>query len=234
MSKIFYGTICATNNQAAINSDVREAIDNYIADFACYERKLIIELDGGQHNEQKNIQKDKNRQKYLEDNGFTVLRFWNNDVIENIESVLNKIYETILETPKNKDIPDKNSSHAPSPPAGEGWGEGSTPPTILLHGVTASGKTEVYFKLIKDCIDAGKNVLFLAPEIALASQLTKRLAKKFGTEDVAIWHSSISDGERYDVWQKLYKNEIKILAGSPFRGFCTSQKYRLDNHRRGA
>ena len=88
------------------------------------------------------------------------------------------------------------------------------PPVILLHGVTASGKTEVYFKLIKDCIDSGKNVLFLAPEIALASQLTKRLAKKFGTEDVAIWHSSISDGERYDVWQKLYKNEIKILAGA--------------------
>lgn len=87
-------------------------------------------------------------------------------------------------------------------------------PQILLHGVTASGKTEVYFKLIDDTIKAGKNVLFLAPEIALASQLTKRLAKKFGTRDVAIWHSSISEGERYDVWQKLYKNEIKILAGA--------------------
>ena len=87
-------------------------------------------------------------------------------------------------------------------------------PEILLHGVTASGKTEVYFKLIDDTIKSGKNVLFLAPEIALASQLTKRLAKKFGIEDVAIWHSSISDGERYDVWQKLYKDEIKILAGA--------------------
>lgn len=87
-------------------------------------------------------------------------------------------------------------------------------PEILLHGVTASGKTEVYFKLIDDTIKSGKNVLFLAPEIALASQLTKRLAQKFGTEDVAIWHSSISDGERYDVWQKLYKDEIKILAGA--------------------
>ena len=87
-------------------------------------------------------------------------------------------------------------------------------PEILLHGVTASGKTEVYFKLIDDTIKSGKNVLFLAPEIALASQLTKRLAKKFGTDDVAIWHSSISDGERYDVWQKLYKDEIKILAGA--------------------
>lgn len=91
---------------------------------------------------------------------------------------------------------------------------GINPKTILLHGVTASGKTEVYFKLIDDCIKSGKNVLFLAPEIALASQLTKRLAKKFGTEDVAIWHSSISDGERYDVWQKLYRDEIKILAGA--------------------
>jgi len=89
-----------------------------------------------------------------------------------------------------------------------------TSPQILLHGITASGKTEVYFKLIDDTIKSGKNVLFLAPEIALASQLTKRLAKKFGTKDVAIWHSSISEGERYDVWQKLYKNEIKILAGA--------------------
>ena len=102
----------------------------------------------------------------------------------------------------------------PSPPWGEGRVRGTNHPEILLHGVTASGKTEVYFKLIDDTIKAGKNVLFLAPEIALASQLTKRLAKKFGTEDVAIWHSSISDGERYDVWQKLYKNEIKILAGA--------------------
>lgn len=84
---------------------------------------------------------------------------------------------------------------------------------ILVHGVTASGKTEVYFKLIDDIIKKGQNVLFLAPEIALASQLTKRLACKFGTDDVAIWHSSISEGERYDVWQKLYKDEIKILAG---------------------
>lgn len=85
---------------------------------------------------------------------------------------------------------------------------------ILLHGVTASGKTEVYFKLIKDTLDKGKNVLFLAPEIALASQLTKRLTKKFGINEVAIWHSSISEGERYDVWQKINRNEIRILAGA--------------------
>ena len=99
--------------------------------------------------------------------------------------------------------------------------------TYLIHGVTASGKTEVYFKLIDDTIKSGKNVLFLVPEIALASQLTKRLAKKFGTEDVAIWHSSISEGERYDVWQKLYKNEIKILAGARSAVFAPLQNVGL-------
>src|SRR5574344_430859 len=98
---------------------------------------------------------------------------------------------------------------------------------ILLHGVTASGKTEVYFKLIKDTIEKGQNVLFLAPEIAIASQLTKRLAKKFGIEDVAIWHSSISDGERYDVWQRLYKNEIKVLAGARSAVFAPLQNIGL-------
>ncbi len=98
---------------------------------------------------------------------------------------------------------------------------------ILIHGVTASGKTEVYFKLIDDTVKSGKNVLFLAPEIALASQLTKRLAKKFGTKDVGIWHSSISEGERYDVWQKLYKNEIKILAGARSAVFAPLQNIGL-------
>jgi len=103
----------------------------------------------------------------------------------------------------------------------------NSPNPILIHGVTASGKTEVYFKLINDVISQGKNVLFLAPEIALASQLTKRLAKKFGTEDVAIWHSSISDGEKYDVWKRLYNNEIKILAGARSAVFAPLQNIGL-------
>ena len=182
----------------------QEAIGGYIVDFVCFEKKLIIELDGGQHNEENIIAKDSIRQKFLENNGFVVLRFWNDEILENLENVLNSIYEKL------------ESINIPSPLVGEGRvrGEVNTHPEILLHGVTASGKTEVYFKLIDDTIKSGKNVLFLAPEIALASQLTKRLAKKFGTKDVAIWHSSISDGERYDVWQKLYKNEIKILAGA--------------------
>lgn len=140
-------------------------------------------------------------QEELYRNPLDVLQITQREPLFELSGEQKKVYEGI----RAKLLPALQASSD----AGEG---GSS--TILLHGVTASGKTEVYFKLIDDTIKAGKNVLFLAPEIALASQLTKRLAKKFGTEDVAIWHSSISDGERYDVWQKLYKNEIKILAGA--------------------
>lgn len=90
----------------------------------------------------------------------------------------------------------------------------NTPEVLLLHGVTSSGKTEVYFKVIQKVLEQGKNVLFLAPEIALASMLTKRIARRFGTENVAIWHSNISEGEKYDVWNKIQNNEIRILAGA--------------------
>lgn len=86
--------------------------------------------------------------------------------------------------------------------------------TSLLYGITGSGKTEIYFKLIEDTINKGKNVIFLAPEIALVSQLTMRTIKRFGVENVAIWHSSITEAEKYETWTKLKNNEIKILFGA--------------------
>lgn len=87
-------------------------------------------------------------------------------------------------------------------------------PVSLLHGITGSGKTEIYFKLIEDTINENKNVLFMAPEIALVSQLTIRTIKRFGKNPVAIWHSSITEAEKYNVWQRLRANEIKILFGA--------------------
>ncbi|MBQ4646423.1 MAG: primosomal protein N' [Candidatus Gastranaerophilales bacterium] len=86
--------------------------------------------------------------------------------------------------------------------------------TSLLYGITGSGKTEIYFKLIEDTIKKGKNVIFLAPEIALVSQLTMRTIEHFGSEVVAIWHSSITEAEKYETWKKLRSNEIKILFGA--------------------
>ena len=85
---------------------------------------------------------------------------------------------------------------------------------ILLNGVTGSGKTEIYFKAIQKVLDEGKNVLFLAPEIALASQLTLRLIRRFNADEIAIWHSSISEGEKFDVWNKLRDNKIRIIIGA--------------------
>lgn len=70
-------------------------IGNYIVDFLCESQKLIIEIDGGQHNEELNISNDKARTNYLENNGYRVLRFWNNDVMNNIESVLEVINNEI-------------------------------------------------------------------------------------------------------------------------------------------
>ncbi len=62
-------------------------IGNYIVDFICNEKKLIIEIDGGQHNENKNITYDQERTKYLESKAYKVIRFWNNDIDNNIEEV---------------------------------------------------------------------------------------------------------------------------------------------------
>jgi very-short-patch-repair endonuclease len=73
----------------------QQPIGNYIVDFVSFEQKLIIEVDGGQHNEAPNIEKDEKRTKYLESKGYRVIRFWDNDVLENIEGVMFKINEII-------------------------------------------------------------------------------------------------------------------------------------------
>ena len=70
-------------------------IGNYIVDFVCEDKKLIIEIDGGQHNEEENIQYDRQRTEYLENNGYKVLRFWNTDVWDNIDGVCFKILECL-------------------------------------------------------------------------------------------------------------------------------------------
>lgn len=72
-------------------------IGNYIVDFICNEKKLIIEIDGGQHNENKNITYDQERTKYLESKAYKVIRFWNNDIDNNIEEVYLDIFKHLGE-----------------------------------------------------------------------------------------------------------------------------------------
>ena len=70
-------------------------IDKYIVDFACRSKKLIIKIDGGQHNEDKNIVYDNERTKFLELLGYKIIRFWNNDIDQNIEGVYQKLLEFV-------------------------------------------------------------------------------------------------------------------------------------------
>ena len=73
----------------------QQPIGPFIVDFVSLEKKLVIEVDGGQHNLSPTINSDQNRTAYLEEQGFEVLRFWNNDVMKNIESVLERISEIL-------------------------------------------------------------------------------------------------------------------------------------------
>ncbi|MBP5361305.1 MAG: primosomal protein N' [Bacteroidaceae bacterium] len=83
----------------------------------------------------------------------------------------------------------------------------------LLHGVTSSGKTEIYIRLIKQTIAQGKQVLYLLPEIALTTQITQRLQRIFG-DDMGVYHSKFPDAERVEIWQKqMGAHPFKLIVG---------------------
>jgi primosomal protein N' (replication factor Y) len=84
---------------------------------------------------------------------------------------------------------------------------------FLLHGITASGKTEVYFEAIKQSLAQDKDVLVFIPEIALTPQTLQRFSEKFSHEKVAVIHSRLSAGEKYVQWQKIKQGQAKIVVG---------------------
>ncbi len=84
--------------------------------------------------------------------------------------------------------------------------------TYLLHGVTASGKTQVYIEIIKDVLAEKKTALVLVPEISLTPQITTRLINNFG-ETVSVIHSRMSDREKYDSWRRIVKGESRVVVG---------------------
>lgn len=83
----------------------------------------------------------------------------------------------------------------------------------LLRGVTGSGKTEIYMELIEKTIDEGKQAIVLVPEISITTQLINRFRSRFGSV-IAVLHSSLSDGERYDEWRKIKRGEVSIVIGA--------------------
>ena len=89
----------------------------------------------------------------------------------------------------------------------------SEKPVCLLHGVTSSGKTHVYIKLIEQFIRQGKQVLYMLPEIALTSQIIRRLQKHFGGY-IGIYHSKFSQNERVEIWNKVKNGELNVVLGA--------------------
>lgn len=83
----------------------------------------------------------------------------------------------------------------------------------LLHGVTSSGKTQLYIRLIEDILQQGKQVLYLLPEIALTTQITERLRLHFGAK-LGVYHSRFNDNERAELWNKVLKGELQIIVGA--------------------
>lgn len=84
---------------------------------------------------------------------------------------------------------------------------------VLLHGVTGSGKTEVYLQAIAPLLQQGKSALVLVPEIGLTPQLTDRFRARFGNK-VCVYHSALSDGERYDTWRQMLTGEPQVVIGT--------------------
>jgi len=84
---------------------------------------------------------------------------------------------------------------------------------VLLHGVTSSGKTQIYIRLIEEMINSGKQVLYLLPEIALTTHIIERLRQYFGS-NIGVYHSRFNDNERVEVWQKVLNHEYKVVLGA--------------------
>lgn len=100
------------------------------------------------------------------------------------------------------------------------------PGTALLYGVTGSGKTSVYIKLIQTCLDLGKSALLLVPEIALTPQLLGLLTAWFG-HLVAVLHSSLGAGERYDQWNRVRRGEARVVVGTRSAVFAPAENLGL-------
>lgn len=87
------------------------------------------------------------------------------------------------------------------------------PRPILLHGVTGSGKTEIYMRAVQDAINSGKQCLLLVAEIAMTPQTVRRFMARFPNQ-VGLYHSKLSEGERYDTWRRARQGDLRVIIGS--------------------
>ena len=156
---------------------------------------------------------------YLRDNGKSECAIVNGIFPAGIAGLEKKGYvritkEQILRDPY-KTLPSENALHILTPDQKRAVETVETDARTvqLLHGITGSGKTEIYLTLIAKCLREGKSSIFLVPEISLTPQMLSQLRARFG-KNAAILHSGLSAGERFDEWWRLRTGEAKIAIGA--------------------
>lgn len=137
---------------------------------------------------------------------YVVDKLTKNNIIKKYEKEVYRINDKVLEKDKEKTLTEEQENVISEVKLNEFK-------PYLLHGVTGSGKTEVYMQLIKKVIDENKQVIVLVPEISLTPQLVSTFKKRF-QENIAIIHSHLSNGEKYDEWRKIESQEVSIVIGA--------------------
>jgi primosomal protein N' (replication factor Y) (superfamily II helicase) len=130
-----------------------------------------------------------------------------NAVLEEFDIIVSR-----FELPNDAEIPDVTLSEEQLQAQQSIFSSFEKHNTVLLHGITGSGKTEMYINLIKRALDSGSQVLYLLPEIALTTQIVQRLRKLFG-EHMGVYHSRFSDNERVEVWNGVLNNRFRFVVG---------------------
>ena len=133
-------------------------------------------------------------------------------VIEEFEQDLRRDPLALAELPKTKDLT-LTSGQAGALNVIESAIAGQKFAPLLLHGVTGSGKTEIYIRAMRAALKSGRGAMMLVPEIALTPILSRRLRAHFG-DQIAIFHSSLSRGERFDEWSRLRTGEARVVLGT--------------------
>ena len=170
-------------------------VDNYIVNHK--KNKKAIEI--------LNILKEKHVLR-KEINSPSLRKLIENNVVVLRSVEVNRSIDFVKEEKKNIELtPEQNETYTRI--------KNSTNNKVLLYGVTGSGKTEIYIKLINDTLNSGKNVIMLVPEISLTPQIVNRFLSEFGSR-VAVLHSALSEGEKYDEYRRIVNKEVNIVVGA--------------------
>ena len=183
-----YVSLLDTADFSKIKSDKHKKIVEFLKDNGSSQKAVLKDILDVSDAILKTLEKNK----IIEIRDVEVSRnpFWNKKIDKKEKPVLTEEQEQVV---KSIDIEEYSKN--------------------LIYGVTGSGKTEVYLRLIEKVLNAGKNAIVLVPEISLTPQITDRFLARFG-DVVAILHSGLSLGERYDEWQKIKSNNCRIVIGA--------------------